>query len=164
MKELGARLLLENSDEGLTPERFWQKYHLLASVYLAEKSLDQALSGATNLCNWPGDRDPAFTARSADFHGDVLREMEKPDDAISVYEQNLTTNAPVDWRRSALLKIADVYVEGNRLSNAVQRLERFFIQHPNDPATGLSHMTLGELRRANSTRCRKPGSRSRPTC
>ena len=51
MKELGAaRLLLENlSDEGLTPERFWQKYHLLASVYLAEKSLDQALSGATNL-------------------------------------------------------------------------------------------------------------------
>ena len=149
LRELGAaRLLLENlSDEGLSPERFWQKYHLLASVYLAEKSLDQALSGATNLVQLArGIADPVFTARSADFHGDVLRQMEKPDEAILVYEQNLTTNAPVDWRRSALLKIADVYVEGDRLSNAVQRLERFFIQHPNDPATGLSHMTLGELR------------------
>ena len=81
LKELGAAwLLLENlSDEGLTPERFWQKYHLLASVYLAEKSLDQALSGATNLVQLArGIADPVFTARSADFHGDVLREMEKP--------------------------------------------------------------------------------------
>ena len=149
LKELGAaRLLLENlPDEGLSPERFWQKYHLLASVYLAEKSFDRALSGATNLVQLAkGIADPVFTARSTDFHGDVLRQMEKKDEAILVYEKNLTTNVPVDWRRSALLKIADVYVEGNRLSNAVQRLERFFIQHPNDPATGLSHMTLGELR------------------
>ena len=66
LKELGAaRLLLENlSDEGLTPERFWQKYHLLASVYLAEKSLDQALSGATNLVQLArGIADAVFTAR-----------------------------------------------------------------------------------------------------
>ena len=149
LEELGAaRLLLENlSDEGLSPERFWQKYHLLASVYLAETSLDRALSGATNLVQLAkGIADPVFTARSADFHGDVLREMEKLNEAILVYEQNLTTNVPVGWRRSALLKIADVYVQENRLSNAVQRLERFFIQHPNDPATSLSHMTLGELR------------------
>ena len=147
MKELGAaRLLLENlSDEGLTPERFWQKYHLLASVYLAEKSLDQALSGATNLVQLArGIADPVFTARSADFHGDVLREMEAG-------RCHLGLRAKPDHQRTGRLAPVGPAENcrrvrgGNRLSNAVQRLERFFIQ-PNDPATGLSHMTLGELR------------------
>ena len=51
LKELGAaRLLLENlPDAGLSPERFWEKHHLLASVYLGEASLELALGGATNL-------------------------------------------------------------------------------------------------------------------
>ncbi|GIT05647.1 MAG: hypothetical protein CM1200mP29_10580 [Verrucomicrobiota bacterium] len=44
------------------------------------------------------------------------------------------------------MKIVDLYVEENQLSNAVQRLQRLFIRHPGDPATGLSHLTLGELR------------------
>ena len=147
--ELGAaRLLLENLPAtGLSPERFWQKHHMLASVYLGEARLDRALSGATNLVHLAkGIADPVFAARSADFHGDVLRRMSQPDAAVGLYEQNLATNVPPDWRRSALLKIVDLYVEGNRLSNAVQRLQRLFIRHPGDPATGLSHLTLGELR------------------
>ena len=149
LKELGAaRLSLDNiSDVGLSPERFWQKYHLLASVYLAEASFDRALNGAKNLVQFAkGITDPVFAARSIDFHGDVLNRMERPDEAISIYEQNLATNVPVDWRRSALLKISDVYLNEDRLSNAIQRLEQFFVKHPNDPANGLSHMTLGELR------------------
>ncbi len=149
LEELGAsRLLLENiSDVSLSSERFWQKYHLLASVYLAEASLDRALNGAKNLVQFAKEiTDPIFTARSIDFHGDVLKRMNKSDEAISVYEQNLVTNVPVDWRRSALLKISDVYLSEGRISNAIQRLERFFVKHPNDPANGLSHMTLGELR------------------
>ena len=149
LKELGAaRLLLENlPDVSLSSVRFWQKYHLLASVYLAEASLDRALEGAKNLVQFAkGITDPVFAARSIDFHGDVLNRMEKADEAISIYEQNLATNVPVDWRRAALLKISDVYLNEDRLSNAIHRLERFFIKHPNDPANGLSHMTLGELR------------------
>jgi len=147
--ELGAaRLLLENlPDTGLSPERFWQKHHMLASVYLGEASLDRALGGATNLVQLAkGIADPVFAARSADFHGDVLLRMSQPDAAVGLYEQNLATNVPPDWRRSALLKIVDLYVEENQLSNAVQRLQRLFIRHPGDPATGLAHLTLGELR------------------
>ena len=144
----GARLLLENlPDAGLSPERFWKKHHLLASVYLGEASLDRALSGATNLVQLAkGITDPVFTARSVDFHGDVLRRRHEPDAAVVLYEQNLGTNVPANWRRSALLKIVDLYVEENRLSNAVLRLQRLFIRHPGDPATRLAHLTLGELR------------------
>ncbi len=143
-----ARLLLENlPDAGLAPERFWQKHYLLASVYLSEASLDRALDGATNIVQLAkGITDPVFTARSVDFHGDVLRRKQLPDAAVALYEQNLATNIPTNWRRSALLKIVDLYVEENRLSNAVQRLQRLFIRHPGDPATGLAHLTLGELR------------------
>jgi len=147
--ELGAaRLLLENlPDTGLSPERYWQKHYMLTSVYLNEARLDRALNGATNLVQLAkGIADPVFAARSADFHGDVLRRMSQLDAAVVLYEQNLATNVPPDWRRSALLKIVDLYVEENQLSNAVQRLQRLFIRHPGDPATGLSHLTLGELR------------------
>ncbi|MDP7012955.1 MAG: tetratricopeptide repeat protein [Verrucomicrobiota bacterium] len=146
--ELGAaRLLLENlPDTGLSPERFWRKHHMLASVYLADASLKLALSGATNLVQLAkGIADPVYAARSVDFHGDVLRSMSQPDGAVALYERNLATNVPPDWRRTALLKIVDLYVEENRLTNAVQRLERLFIRHPGDPATGLAHLTLGEL-------------------
>ena len=149
LKELGAaRLLLENlPDAGLSPERFWQKHHLLASVYLGEASLERAFSGATNLVQLAkGIADPVFAARSVDFHGDVLRRMSQPDAAVALYEQNLATNIPANWRRAALLKIVDLYVAENRLTNAVQRLELLFIRHPGDPATGLAHLTLGELR------------------
>ena len=149
LKELGAaRLLLENlPDAGLSQERFWEKHHLLASVYLGEASLKRALDGATNLVQLAeGIADPEFAARSVEFHGDVLRRMNQPDAAVALYEQNLATNIPANWRRSALLKITDLYVDENRLTNAVQRLERLFIRHPGDPATELAHMTLGELR------------------
>ena len=147
--ELGAaRLLLENlSDTGLTPKRFWRKHYMLASIYLADASLNRALSGATNLVQMAnGIVDPVYAARSVDFHGDVLRSMSKPDEAVGLYEQNMAAKVPLEWRRTALLKIVDLYIEGNRLSNAVQRLQRLFIRHPGDPATGLAHLTLGELR------------------
>ena len=147
--ELGAaRLLLENlPGTGLSPERFWQKHHMLASVYLGEATLNRALSSATNLVQLAkGIANPVYAARSVDFHGDVLRRMSQPDDAVALYERNLATNVPPDWRRSALLKIVDLYVEENRLTNAVRRLQRLFIRHPGDPATGLAHLTVGELR------------------
>ncbi|MEE2947171.1 MAG: tetratricopeptide repeat protein [Verrucomicrobiota bacterium] len=149
LSELGAaRLLLENlPDNGLSPVRFWRKHHMLSSVYLADASLKRALSGATNLVLLAkGIADPVYAARSVDFHGDVLRRMRQPDDAVALYERNLADNIPSDWRRTALLKIVDLYVEENRLTNAVQRLQRLFIRHPGDPATGLAHLTLGELR------------------
>ncbi len=47
--------------------------HLLASVYLAEASLDRALNGAKNLVQFAKEiTDPIFTARSIDFHGVLL--------------------------------------------------------------------------------------------
>mgnify|MGYP003324605466 CR=1 FL=1 len=145
---LAARLLLENlPGTGLSPERFWQQHHMLASVYLGEATLNRALSSATNLVQLAkGIANPVYAARSVDFHGDVLRRMSQPDDAVALYERNLATDIPPDWRRTALLKIVDLYVEENRLTNAVQRLQRLFIRHPGDPATGLAHLTLGELR------------------
>ena len=140
LEELGAaRLLLENlPDTGLSPERYWQKHYMLTSVYLGEARLDRALNGATNLVQLAkGIADPVFAARSADFHGDVLRRMSQLDAAVVLYEQNLATNVPPDWRRSALLKIVDLYVEENQLSNAVQRLQRSTIT-----PVSYTHLTL----------------------
>jgi TolA-binding protein len=98
----------------------------------------QALAAST-------DQAPVKTAEAIAMHGSILEQGGDADRAIQIYANNLTTATPADYRRAAFLRIIELTLGQNRLTEAAQQLEQFFAQYPRDAGSDLALLTLGEL-------------------
>jgi len=175
-----AEALLENGDpaaaEGalrvltgreLTPEFRWRSEYLICRIRLAQGRATDALAVSTNLVNVAaatGQR--PFVAESHAVHGAVLERLADYDAAIRAYERNVTESTPAEYRRQALLRIIELTLEQNKLSEATEKLENFFAQYPQDAASEVALLTLGELnlrRHLAQNESRVEGRASSPT-
>jgi TolA-binding protein len=154
-----AEALLENGDapaaeaalrpldqRELTPEFRWRSEYLLCRVRLAQGRAADALGLSTNLVNLAmtvGQR--SFVAESHAVHGAVLERLGDYEAAVVAYQRNVTENTPAEHRRQALLRIIELTLEQNRLGEATEKLESFFTQYPQDAASDVALLTLGEL-------------------
>ena len=130
----------------LTPELDWQRLDLLTRLQLADLQPDKALQSVTNLLALTTsaglrERQPQAVA----LHGAALQKANRPPAALAVYEQNLAEGLPAEQRRQALLKIVELSLAQDQMSQAVQRLEKFLGENPKDPLSDLACLTLGEL-------------------
>src|SRR5207249_2102015 len=66
--------------------------------------------------------------------------------AIGAYQENLVPSAPAEHQQQALLKITELSLAQNKISDATQMLEKFLAQYPQAAAADLAWLTLGELR------------------
>ena len=71
--------------------------------------------------------------------------MGRTEDALEVYQENLSTNVPAAWQRQAILKIAELAAAQTNFSDAGQSLEQFLAQFPNSASADVARLTLGEL-------------------
>lgn len=138
--------LTELAQRGLSPEAEWQRQYLLAQIELADRRAEAALLRVTNLVSIATTRSNALLhARSLTLKGEILEEQQ-PAAAAQAYEEiTAIPGVGVDQKRQALLKLAELAVDQNRLTNAIQRLQSFLEQSPQDPATDLIRLTLGEV-------------------
>lgn len=143
----GAAAILESLDsQTLAPQLDWQRAYLLCQVRLAMDDLPAALAVTTNLTQIArlenaGD----LTAESMALRADILEKLNRAGDAIAAYQENLTTNAPSERQRQAVLKIAELAIAQNQFTNAEQSLADFLQQFSNAPAADIALLTLGEL-------------------
>jgi len=128
-------------------ERAWLRQYWLARIFYESGSLDEAITSARPL--------PELAARSGrtDYVADandllslVLAQQGKTEEAIAISEKNLNPALPVERRRASLLRIADLSLKLPDGNQAVQWLERFLRDHPQDSALDVVRLTLGELR------------------
>jgi TolA-binding protein len=154
-----ADALLENGDASaaeaalrslsqreLAAEFRWRSEYLLCRIRLVQGRADDALAAGTNLVALAaatGQRQ--FIAESHAVHGAVLERLADYDAAIAAYQRNMTETSPPEYRRQALLRIIQLTLEQNKLNEATEKLESFFIQYPNDDASEVALLTLGEL-------------------
>ena len=130
----------------LAPDLNWQQAQLLCHVQLAGGDTNAALASTTNLirlANLTGQ--PGLRAESVVEQGSLLERMGRTEDALEVYQGNLSTNVSAAWQRQAILKIAELAAAQTNFSDAGQSLEKFLAQFPNSASADVARLTLGEL-------------------
>jgi TolA-binding protein len=154
-----ADALLENGDASaaeaalrslaqreLAAEFRWRSEYLLCRLRLVQGRAADALAVGTNLITLAaatGQRQ--FIAESHAVHGAVLERVADYDAATAAYQRNMTETSPPEYRRQALLRIIQLTLEQNKLSEATEKLENFFTQYRDDAASEVALLTLGEL-------------------
>ncbi|HZF01891.1 MAG TPA: tetratricopeptide repeat protein [Methylomirabilota bacterium] len=142
----GAAAILEAiNSQTLSPQLDWQRADLLCRVKMSAGDFPAALAASTNLLQIANfQRDDNLLAESRALRADLLAKMNLSGDAIAVYSKNLT-NAPVKWQRQAILKIAEISLAQNQLTNAGQKLADFLQQFSNSSVADMALLTLGEM-------------------
>ncbi len=138
--------LNEIAARGIQPEAEWERQYLLARIETLDGRGEAALARVTNLVSMASARSNAvLQARSLTLKGEILEERE-PAAAAEAY--GTITELPGvshEQKRQALLRLADLAVAQNRFTNAVNGLVQFLQQNPQDPATDLIRLALGEI-------------------
>lgn len=134
------------ADRKLPPTLDWRRQFLWCRLQLATGHPAEALTGVTNLlalARTAGQRD--LLAESAMLQGGILTQLQRYDEAVAAYEQNLAADLPLLRRRQALVKIVELLLSQNQVAAASQRLEKFIDQYRQDPAADVVLMMAGKL-------------------
>lgn len=131
----------------LNPQLAWQRLYLLCRIQVAAGRPQQALENCVPLLTAATNAaSAALRAETVAFHGALLEQVGRVDEAIRAYEENLAEGVPAERQRQALLKSTELYLRRNRDAEAARTLEQFLTRYPDSPATDLALLTLGELR------------------
>jgi outer membrane protein assembly factor BamD (BamD/ComL family) len=135
---------LENRD--LSTEQEWERQFLLGSAEFAGQKPEAALErieGMVALAKEAGK--PVLHRNALTLKAEILRNRD-PDQAMAVYEEIAQIKGiPANQARQAVLNVIELHVLQNRFEQAIQRLETFAGDNPNDRAQDLLRLTLGEL-------------------
>jgi TolA-binding protein len=126
----------------LTPDLDAGLERLVYQLNLATTNFPATFAAATNLfqtAKIAGDN--SLMAESVVMRASVLEEMNRIDDAIAAYTENLTTNAPDDRRRQAIQQITRLAIQQKQYSQAENSLSQF----TNSPDADVALLSLGEL-------------------
>ncbi len=134
-----ASVLESIHPSSLTPQLEWQRAHLYCQVKLAAGDLAAALAATTNLFQIARQQnDDGLLADAALLQAKVLALLNRPAEAIAVYSEFVTTNAPEKQRQQALLQVAELSLVEGQLTNATRALEDFIAQFTNSPVQDIS--------------------------
>jgi TolA-binding protein len=132
----------------LDPSLNWRAEHLRCAAQRIANRLPEALATSSNLVALAGrvvvGRAPLL-AESIALQATILGELQRHDEAVGVWKQNLASGTPENRRREALLKAAQISIAQRRLVAAEETLQKFLTDNPKASASDAAMLTLGEL-------------------
>lgn len=138
-----ARALKE---ESLSPEYLWDRQNLLCRILLADQRPADALTQSTNLIRAAvGTTSQGLLADSFALQGQILEQLDQLEAASQVYTNNLAATVPANRRKMALLRLIEIKLAQDKTAEAAQMLDGFLATHPEDGASDVALLTLGEL-------------------
>lgn len=128
------------------PEYDWERQHLLCRIQLAMQKLPEALAQSSNLVAAArAAAAPVLLADSLAFQASVLRQLDRIEDAISVYTNNYAAAVPEDRRRLALMNVIELKLAQGRTTEAGQMLQDLLAQRHDVLTSDVALLTSGEL-------------------
>ncbi|HUE37401.1 MAG TPA: tetratricopeptide repeat protein [Candidatus Acidoferrum sp.] len=129
-----------------SPELDWRRLYMLCQGQLADGNTNEALALTTNLMDVAARaNDLGLAAQSVAEQARILETLGRLSDAVSAYQKNLTNNAPTDWQRQAVMKVAELSAAQTNFSTAENSLDNFLAHFTNSPGADLVVLSLGEL-------------------
>lgn len=132
------------AERTLTSELNWRRQFLVCRVQLAGQRLPVALASTTNLVALAAGQ-VGWLAASHILQGQILEEMNQFDEAAAAYERNQVPGMPAERWRESFLKIVELTLAQNKINEAVLKLEKYLALQPDDAASDVVLLTLGEL-------------------
>jgi TolA-binding protein len=134
------------SGMALLPEPDWDRQYLLCRIKVASQRLPEALTESTNLVRLAAATDRAgLVADSIAIRAGVLRQLDRIDEAIQDYTNNLAAAVPADRRRMATLNIIELKLAQDQVEEAEQLLRLFVVAQPDGAASDIALLSSGEL-------------------
>ncbi len=131
----------------LTPNQSWERQFLVTSLMLTNRQESAALVAASNLLVLAvntASRD--YLARTHAMRGVVLRGAGRDTEAFIALTNNLAESAPPEWRRDALLAIAEIPLAPALVEPAIQLLTPLANGTNPGPAYLAARLAVAELR------------------
>ena len=130
----------------LTPEQNWKKDSLRFANQMALGETAAAMSLTTNLLELARrENNSGWQADASAKRGAVLEAMGLFTEAAATRKENLSTNAPVEKQREAILNIAALAAAQKDFAGAEAWLEKFLVTAADTSVAELVRLTLGEL-------------------
>jgi outer membrane protein assembly factor BamD (BamD/ComL family) len=136
-----ALTTLTNQQAGA--ELNWQRQFLLSRVQLADDRAEEALQSTKELLVMAGTS--KLRPESVSLQAKIFEQLNRTNDAIIAYQENLGGDVPVERQQQALFKIAELSMSLGKWDDATNKLEIFLRQNTNSPVEDVVLLTLGDL-------------------
>lgn len=140
------QILLTMKEAPLTPDFRWERGQLLCLLLMADRRPVEALAATTNLIALArATAQPGRVADSFAIQGNILEQLNLNEAAIQCYTNNLADTVPQERRKLAQMRIVQIKLDQEKVSEASRLLEAFLARHPEDAASDAVLLTVGEL-------------------
>ena len=141
--EQTARRLSENN---LPPESEWDRQYLLCRIQIASQRPLEALLQTTNLVRLATvTGSQGLVADAIALRAGILQQLDRLDEAVQTYTNNLAGSVPPDRRRLALLNVIGLKLAQDDFAEAERMLQAYLTERPDDAASDVARLTAGEL-------------------
>jgi len=143
--EAEATLNLRINPE-LRGELGWRRRHLLCRALLGSGRPEDALRESAGMLSAAEEtRQREFLSESVVFRANILEQLGREEEAVTLLRRNLDTNSPAARQEQALAKITTLALEQARFDVAIDTLQSFLNQFPGSQAAPIALLTLGEV-------------------
>jgi TolA-binding protein len=134
------------TNKPLTTHQKWEREWLAASLFLTNRQTDAALAASSNLLSLArAAASEDLLARSHTVRAEILRRAGRIAEAFAALTNNLSGDVASDWRRDAMLAVAELPLNTPQLAPAIQLLSSLTSGPPTDPTTTAAGMAVAEL-------------------
>ena len=145
--KVAGESLARLTNRPLSPVQSWEQRYLVTSLLLTNRESNEAVASSSNLLSLAtAAASPALRARSFVALAEALTQAGRTSEAFDALTNNLSETTLPEWRRDAILALAQMPLDPSRIDVAIRLFQPLTQSTSNDLASAASRLAVAELR------------------